>query len=465
MRIELMDLDVLQKAPRNAKRHALDDLGASFDRFGFVEPLGIDETTGRLVFGHGRLDDLLAKRALGESPPKRIVRRNGKWLVPVIRGVSFKDGEEAEAYLLAANQLVIKGGFDAALHAQMVADASRTAAGLLGTGYGAVDVEALAQQARDAAEAARTAAAAAVAGDAPTSEVDDGPPVIPTDALVKKWGTAPGQLWVVPSLKLPGREHRLVCGDCRDPASVKRLHGTHRPKLGLHDPPYGISIVAGSPGGGNIGDGIQWGKALAPRGHFSPIVGDSARGKVGGSKPFGDGHGKPIKATTYAHGDDEPFDPAHLLAFFGRLVLWGANNYADRLPPSAGAIVWDKRVDMPSNDFSDGELAWVSPNLSGSLRFIRHLWNGLIRASERGERRLHPTQKPIAVQAQIVEWHTDPGDIVADWYMGAGGVILACEQLGRIGHGMDIAPAYVAATLERMSLRGCKPRLVESAAA
>lgn len=289
---------------------------------------------------------------------------------------------------------------------------------------------------------------------------DEEEPVIPTDALVAKWQTAPGQLWVVPSLTVPGREHRLLCGDCRDPANVERLHEGARPDLGLHDPPYGIDIVSDT--GVGSGKVVGEGNRRVRRNKFEPIAGDR-RGTVGGAKPFGTAHGAPIKATTYApvEGDDEPFDPAHLLAAFRRLVLWGANNYADRLPPSPGVIVWDKRVETASNNFSDGEIAWVSPILSRSLRFIRHLWNGLCRASEIGEKRLHPTQKPIVVQRQIVEWYTKPGDLVADWYMGAGAVIIACEQTGRVGHGMDIAPAYLAATLERLAARGLTPRLVQ----
>ena len=275
---------------------------------------------------------------------------------------------------------------------------------------------------------------------------DEEEPVIPTDALVAKWGTALGQLWVVPSLTVPGREHRLLCGDCRAPENVKRLHEGAAVALGLHDPPYGIDIV---------GEGNR----RVRRNKFAPIQGDR-KGTVGGAKPFGSGGGKAIKATTYAavEGDDRPFDPVHLLAAFRNVVLWGANNYADRLPPSPGVIVWDKRVDTASNNFSDGEMAWVSPSLSGSLRIIRHLWNGLCRASEIGEKRLHPTQKPIVVQQQIVEWYSKPGDVVADWYMGAGAVLIACEKSGRIGHGMDIAPAYLAATLERLSARGLTPR-------
>ena len=281
-------------------------------------------------------------------------------------------------------------------------------------------------------------------------------PVIPTDALVKKWSTASGQLWAVPSLTVPGREHRLLCGDCRDPANVERLRGRRLPRLGLHDPPYGIAIVSrtgstlgdGRPiakrplgngertRGGNLGNGERARTEWTRRGKFAPIEGDA--------------------------GD---FDAAHLLGTAHRVVLWGANNFPSSLPPSNDWIVWDKKATteghISANSFSDFELAFVSPvpGKTGHTRMIRHLWSGLIRASEKGEQRLHPTQKPIAVQRQIVEWYTEPGDDVEDWYMGAGAVIIACEQTGRIGHGMDIAHAYLAATLERLAARGLSPRL------
>lgn len=266
---------------------------------------------------------------------------------------------------------------------------------------------------------------------------DDELPPIPTDALIAKWGTAPGQLWVVPSLTMPGREHRLLCGDCRDPANVSRLHEGQRPKLGLHDPPYGIDIVARD-GKAGVGDGKLHGSSKTPRGLFAPI-----------------------------HGDQEPFNPEAELRGADRVVLWGANNYAGHLPPSNAWIVWDKKISAAGeacagNQFGDAELAFVSTDgKPGRIRTIRHLWAGFYKASEHGDPRLHPTQKPIKVQGEIVEWYTEPGDLVADWYMGAGAVGLACEERGRIFHGMDIAHAYLAATIERFAQRGLKPRLVE----
>src|SRR6266567_2677488 len=85
-------------------------------------------------------------------------------------------------------------------------------------------------------------------------------------------------------------------------------------------------------------------------------------------------------------GDDEPFDPTWLLRRFPRLILFGANHYADRLPASPSWVVWDKRVTMASNAQADCELAWT--NLGGPARMYRQLWNGA-----GGRRKDHPSAR------------------------------------------------------------------------
>lgn len=224
---------------------------------------------------------------------------------------------------------------------------------------------------------------------------------ISDDALVEVPATTKlGDLWAL-------GPHRLICGDCTDATIVARLMQNDVAKLAVHDPPYGIRAVEAG-----LGDGKKHGNAVASRGSFRPIA-----------------------------NDDKPFEPAHLLGSAELVVLWGANHYADKLPSSAAWVVWDKRDTLPSNGFSDCELAWCSSG--NSARIKRHMWNGMIRASERGEKRVHPTQKPIALIAEVITDHSERGDVVIDWYAGSGTTLLACEQAGRKCRAIELDPKYV----------------------
>lgn len=147
-------------------------------------------------------------------------------------------------------------------------------------------------------------------------------------------------------------------------------------------------------------------------------------------------------------GDDEPFDPQPLLQF-PRLILFGANHYADRLPPSPTWIVWDKRDGTTSDDNADCELAWA--NVGGPARLHRHLWRGMIKASERTERRLHPTQKPVALMAWIIAGWTKPDDTVLDPYMGSGTTLRAAKDLGRKAIGIEIEERYCEIAAKRLA--------------
>jgi DNA modification methylase len=111
--------------------------------------------------------------------------------------------------------------------------------------------------------------------------------------------------------------------------------------------------------------------------------------------------------------------------------LWGANHYADSLPAKQSWLVWDKRAaSHHTNDFADCEMAWSSSG--GVARMFRHHWDGMMKASERGESRVHPTQKPVVLMAWCMAAAKVPqGATVLDPFMGSGTTGIACIRSGR----------------------------------
>lgn len=146
-------------------------------------------------------------------------------------------------------------------------------------------------------------------------------------------------------------------------------------------------------------------------------------------------------------GDDVPFAPDPLLKF-PRSVLWGANHYADRLPPSPAWFFWDKKVDTTPDDNADGELAWT--NLEDPARKFSFLWRGFMRASG-GAAPLHPTEKP----PELATWgfqraKLKPGDLVFSPYMGSGPEARAAMDMGLRFIGCEVVEQYCEAAANRL---------------
>lgn len=152
------------------------------------------------------------------------------------------------------------------------------------------------------------------------------------------------------------------------------------------------------------------------------------------------------KARLKVTGDDKPFDPAHLMT--GKpCLLWGANNFADKLPPG-GWLVWNKRdgIEQVKFTMSDAELAWMTK--PGATRMFHHLWFGLARASEIGEH-MHPTQKPVALMEWCIEQLGVKGTI-ADPYAGSGSTGVAAVRRGLRFVGIEIDACHFETACKRI---------------
>lgn len=82
-------------------------------------------------------------------------------------------------------------------------------------------------------------------------------------------------------------------------------------------------------------------------------------------------------------------------------IIWGANHFISRIPYDSSCwIVWDK--ENGNNDFADCELAWTS--FSSSVRCFKFRWAGMLQGNmKQKEYRIHPTQKPVALYAWLLQ--------------------------------------------------------------
>lgn len=201
-------------------------------------------------------------------------------------------------------------------------------------------------------------------------------------------------------------EHRLMCGDSTDAGSIAILMDGQKADMVFTDPPYGISIVGDN---GKVGA-----ENLAKNRVYSKVIADD---------------------TT------ETAEKAYkiLKSYSNKLIIWGGNYFTNFLDFSDGWLIWDKRGDMNSNNFADGEMAWCS--FHTPVRIYKQLWNGMIREGEH-ENRVHPTQKPIKMLGEILKDFTKDGEIVLDVFGGSGSTLIACEQLGRKCYMMELDPKY-----------------------
>jgi len=144
-------------------------------------------------------------------------------------------------------------------------------------------------------------------------------------------------------------------------------------------------------------------------------------------------------------GDDKPFDPAPWLDF-PHVVLWGANNFSERLPQGAW-FVWDKKNEGLEGKFmSDCEVAWRKGGVG--VFMFRHVWDGFNRATERGEHH-HPSQKPVALMEWCIERHPK-ANVILDPYMGSGTTGVACVRLGKQFVGIEKEDAHFATAVKRI---------------
>ena len=201
---EMVAISALKPYARNARTHSrrqVKKIAASIERFGFVNPVLIDENS-QIIAGHGRV---AAAKLLGWQE------------VPTLR-VEHLDEAEKRAYILADNRLAEEAGWDTEILAIELQGLIDLDFSIELTGFDMAEIDLLLDGDAEAK--------------APDRNIEDEVPPVPTSGAAV---TRPGDLWRI-------GQHRLFCGDATADASYTRLLGGAKASLIFTNPPFNLKI-------------------------------------------------------------------------------------------------------------------------------------------------------------------------------------------------------------------------------
>ena len=200
----IVNLDGYRAHPQNYNKHSdtqLSKLMASLSKFGQIRSIVVWREY--IIAGHGLTE---AAKRLGWKSLRADVLDSGI------------SQEVALAYLVADNELARQSDPDQAALAAILDQVKQADAEL---------VTAAGFSEQELAELLKSLEPASEPVDAP-AQIDR------AEELQAVWNVQPGDVWQI-------GEHRLMCGDCTDKATVDRLMGGEKAQAVVTDSPYGIN--------------------------------------------------------------------------------------------------------------------------------------------------------------------------------------------------------------------------------
>lgn len=152
--------------------------------------------------------------------------------------------------------------------------------------------------------------------------------------------------------------------------------------------------------------------------------------------------------------DDKPTKEyfEHLFRVSKNQIVWGYNHLSELLPSTKEFVFWFKH--QPVDSYSDGELAWTS--FTKTAKCFDYAYFGNINAEPR---RIHPTQKPVALYRWIYQHYAKEGDKILDTHLGSGSSRIAAYDAGLNFVGCEIDKEYFDKQEERFAAHAAQTSL------
>jgi DNA modification methylase len=473
--IEQVAIDLLKHHPRNANHGDVDAIKKSLAVNGWYGSVVVNTATKHILAGNHRV---MAAKALG-------------WETVPVQWVDVTPEEELRI-LVVDNRTTRIGQDDTTKITDILAELANTPIGLDGTGYSAVDLDALIDSLTGTGEPEEL-----------LTDPDEVPEVVETRCQ-------PGDLWILGN-------HRLLCGDSTKVDDVERLMDGATASLIHADPPYGM---------GKEKDGVENDNLYADKldrfqmdwfRAFRRVLSDNGSVYIWGNaedlwRLWFVGGLKDIERLTFrnevvwqknqAQGrmsdKHRQYPTGSERCLFFMIGEQGFNNNADNywegwepirkyLADERDALGWNNKIvanffgfhpRMADHWFSQSQWSFITEEQYKRLQ-TEAKGNGFKREYDElkrefystrayfdnthdnmtdvweypgvmGDERLgHATPKPVAMIERCIKSSSEADGIVIEPFLGSGTTLIAAEKTNRKCYGMEISPKYCDVIIQR----------------
>ncbi|MBT9173147.1 MAG: hypothetical protein DDT21_01537 [Syntrophomonadaceae bacterium] len=238
-----------------------------------------------------------------------------------------------------------------------------------------------------------------------------------TAALEEAAFVLPGDIWTL------GR-HRLLCGDATDAADVALLMDGRKANLVLTDPPYGVSFESAS--------GLKIKNDSMKAEQFYNFLLSAFKcfyENLADGGAFYCFHSDSEKVNFFRACVDAGFHYSTTCIWVKNALVLSRSDYHQRHEPVLYAFK------------NTAKHKWYSDRKQTTI------WN----FDKPRKNTDHPTSKPLDLLAYPIKNSSQANAIVLDTFGGSGSTLLACEQLDRTCHMLEIEEKYASVILRRFA--------------
>lgn len=264
--------------------------------------------------------------------------------------------------------------------------------------------------------------------------------ILPEENEVK---TKTGDIWLL-------GKHRLICGDCTEPETIKKLMNGVQVDLLLTDPPYNVAVENSSGlkiENDNMTDAEFY--------EFLKSAFTSANEVMKAGAGFYIWHGESEglnfrKACRFAG-----WDLKQCLIWVKNQIVIGRQDYQWKHEPclygwkSGGKHYFIKNRKQPTVIENGLDLEFLTADELRKIVVELLEPSSVLREDKPLRNGEHPTMKPIPLIKKQVKNSTKRGGVVLDIFGGSGTTLLACEELERICYMSEIDPKYCDVIIKR----------------